>query len=110
MRTQAPPANVEFVRGSAAVSIEGSYDPTREAALSGVVTINFTARLAGTDDNPLNRLRDAEGLIAAEVLRRLRTFDTLVAERDSLLIERTKTMDRPTSSGFSTAEIMFVER
>lgn len=109
MKASATPTRLTFKTASGAVGIEGRYDPRKDAALHGVVRVDFTASLAGSEGDPADRLRATEKQIAAEVLHRLSVYDALVAERDSLLEQLGKRASRPSSRGFSTAEIMFAE-
>ncbi|MDW9478590.1 hypothetical protein GOB57_07725 [Sinorhizobium meliloti] len=107
MKANATPTDLAFTGSSAGVGIEGTYDPRRDASLTGVVTVGITARLAGSEGDPENRLRETERTIAAEVLHRLNAYDSLVEERDRLLEELGMRASRPTNGGFSTAELMF---
>lgn len=109
MKASAAPTRLTFKTASGAVGIEGSYDPRKAAALAGVVRVDFTASLAGSEGDPKDRLRVTEKQIAAEVLHRLNVYEALVAERDSLLEQLGRRTSRPSSRGFSTAEIMFAE-
>ncbi|MCS4090066.1 hypothetical protein [Rhizobium sp. BK176] len=109
MKASATPTDLAFTTAAGAVGIEGSYDPLKAAVLKGVVRVDFTAALAGSEGDPTDRLRATERQIAAEVLHRLSVYEALVAERDSLLEKLGKRASRPTSSGYSTAEIMFAE-
>lgn len=109
MKASATPTKLTFTTASGAVGIQGSYDPLKAAALTGVVRVDFTAALAGSEGDPTDRLRSTEKQIAAEVLHRLSVYEALVAERDSLLKKLGRRATRPTSIGYSTAEIMFAE-
>jgi hypothetical protein len=109
VKASSTPTDLAFTTASGAVGIQGSYDPLKAAELTGVVRIDFTATLAGSEGDPTDRLRATERQIAAEVLHRLSVYDALVAERDSLLEKLGKRATRPTSIGYSTAEIMFSE-
>lgn len=102
----ATPTDLTFTRSSGAVGIEGSYDPRRDASLTGLVTIGFSARLAGSDGDPADRLRMTERTVAAEVLHRLNAYEILIAEHDKLRERLGMLASGPTSSGFSTAELM----
>ncbi|MBY3432982.1 hypothetical protein HFN89_02160 [Rhizobium laguerreae] len=109
MKASATPTNLTFTTASGAVAIDGSYDPQKPAALTGVVRVDFTASLAGSVGDPTGRLRATEKQIVAEVLHRLSIYQALVAERDSLIEQMGKRTPQPSSTGFSTAEIMFAE-
>lgn len=109
MKASATPTKLTFTAASGAVGIAGSYDPLKDAALTGVVRVDFTAALAGSEGDQTDRLRATERQIAAEVLHRLSVYEALVAERDGLLEKLSKRATRPTSIGYSTAEIMFAE-
>ncbi|MCV9963982.1 hypothetical protein OIU34_19060 [Pararhizobium sp. BT-229] len=109
MKASASPSDLTFTTASGAVGIEGFYDPLKAAWLTGVVRVDFTARLAGSEGDPTLRLRTTEKQIVAEVLHRLMVYEALVAERDSLLEKVGKRASMPSSRGFSTAEIMFAE-
>ncbi|MCZ7861392.1 hypothetical protein O9X98_08280 [Agrobacterium salinitolerans] len=102
----AKPVDLKFTRSSGAVGIEGRYDPRSDAALAGIVTVQFTAMLAGSEGDPIDRLRVTERMVAADVLHRLNAYESLIAERDSLRERLGIRASRPTSSGFSTAELM----
>jgi hypothetical protein len=106
MKAIANPTDLVFTGSAGAVSIEGSYDPRCAASLTGLVTVKFTARLAGTDGDTTDRLRATETAVAAEVMHRLASYDNLVAERDMLRERLGMRASRPTSSGYTTAEIM----
>jgi hypothetical protein len=109
VKASATPTKLAFTTASGAVGIAGSYDPRKDAALIGIVRVDFTAALTGSEGDPMDRLRATEKQIAAEVLHRLSVYEALVAERDSLIERLGKRANRPTSSGYSTAEIMFAE-
>ncbi len=102
----AKPVDLKFTRSSGAVGIEGRYDPRSDAAMAGIVTVQFTAMLAGSEGDPIDRLRVTERMVAADVLHRLNAYESLIAERDSLRERLGIRASRPTSSGFSTAELM----
>jgi hypothetical protein len=98
------PTKLTFKSATGSIGIEGGYAPTQAAALVGVVRVDFIASLSKAEDDPADRLRATETLVAAEVLHRLNTYDAIVAERDKLL---EKANGR--TVGFNAADMMFAE-
>jgi hypothetical protein len=104
MTASSIPTKLTFKSATGSIGIEGGYAPTQAAALVGVVRVDFIASLSGTENDPADKLRATETHIAAEVLHRLNTYDSVVAERDKLLEKAgSKTI------GFNATDMMFAE-
>lgn len=97
------PKGMTFTAASAAIGVEGLYDPKAESLVKGIVSVTFRG---STVEGAQASLRRYETALAGEVLRRLETYDSLVAERDELRRRLAREGQRPTNGGFRTAEVM----
>ena len=90
---------------SAAVFVEGPYDPSVPVNVGGIVTLELSAVVDDGQERQEGRLRRIEALLADEVRRRLGDYERLRRELDILRDER---RGEPEGScvGFRTEEIM----
>lgn len=88
---------VKYAAVSASLGIEGSYDPTCDCQVNGVVTVPYAAVLKSTGQQVEGYLRKAEDLVVSDISRKLSTYDAILAERDALLLEKQSAGNRRTS-------------